>query len=64
MNLTIQTLFEDPNIVNAVIDRVLQQKLDYIHSNLARKGMNDIDYKYSSASFYTTGICNWDFLLP
>lgn len=31
MNLTIQTLFEDPSIVNAVIDRVLQQRLDTIY---------------------------------
>ncbi len=31
MNLTIQTLFTDPNIVNAVIDRVLQTRLDTIY---------------------------------
>lgn len=31
MNLTIQTLFTDPGIVKAVIDRVLQQKLDAIY---------------------------------
>lgn len=31
MNLTIQTLFTDPNIVKAVIDRVLQMKLDAIY---------------------------------
>ena len=31
MNLTIQTLFTDPNIVKAVIDRVLQLRLDTIY---------------------------------
>lgn len=31
MNLTIQTLFTDPQIVNAVIDRVLQTRLDRIY---------------------------------
>ena len=31
MNLTIQTLFNDPAIVNAVIDRVLQTRLDTIY---------------------------------
>lgn len=31
MRLTIQTLFNDPSIVGAVIDRVLQQRLDTIY---------------------------------
>ena len=31
MNLTIQTLFSDPMIVNAVIDRVLQTRKDRIY---------------------------------
>lgn len=31
MNLTIQTLFSDPMIVNAVIDRVLQTRQDRIY---------------------------------
>ena len=31
MNLTIQTLFTDPQIVKAVIDRVLQMRLDTIY---------------------------------
>ena len=53
-----------PLSIEIINEGVLQQKLNYIHNNLARKGMNDIDYKYSSASFYATGICNWDFLLP
>jgi REP element-mobilizing transposase RayT len=43
-------------------DKVLNQKINYIHNNLRKKGMNDITYKYSSASFYATGIRNWDFL--
>lgn len=31
MNLTISTLFNDPHIVNAVIDRILAQRLDTIY---------------------------------
>lgn len=31
MNLTIQTLFTDPNIVQSIIDRVLQLRLDTIY---------------------------------
>ena len=31
MNLTIQTLFTDPMIMNAVIDRVLQTRADRIY---------------------------------
>lgn len=31
MNLTIQTLFTDPAIVKAIIDRVLQMRLDTIY---------------------------------
>lgn len=31
MNLTIQTLFTDPAIVKAIIDRVLQLRLDTIY---------------------------------
>ena len=43
-------------------DHVLNQKLNYIHTNLFRKGMDDVSYKYSSARFYATGERNWDFL--
>ncbi|MBK8829258.1 MAG: transposase [Saprospiraceae bacterium] len=43
-------------------DHVLNQKLNYIHTNLFRKGMDDLSYKYSSAKFYATGERNWDFL--
>ena len=41
---------------------VLSQKINYIHRNLLAKGQDDVSYKYSSASFYVTGIKNWDFL--
>jgi putative transposase len=51
-----------PLSIAIIYENVLQQKLNYIHQNLTRKGLNDIDYKYSSASYYATGICNWDFL--
>jgi putative transposase len=43
-------------------DHVLNQKINYIHSNLLKKGRDDVTYKYSSASFYATGVRNWDFL--
>ena len=52
-----------PLSIEIISEKTLQQKLNYIHSNLAKKGMDDCAYKYSSASFYATGICNWDFLL-
>ena len=51
-----------PLSVAILNDRVLNQKINYIHSNLKRKGLDDHLYKYSSASFYETGIRNWDFL--
>jgi REP element-mobilizing transposase RayT len=51
-----------PLSVTIISEFVLQQKLNYIHTNLLRKGFDDIEYKYSSASFYATGVKNWDFL--
>jgi REP element-mobilizing transposase RayT len=58
----IQIWKKRPLSVEILYESVLQQKLDYIHRNLYRKGMNDVAYKYSSACFYATGIRNWDFL--
>ena len=52
----------NPLSIAILFEPVLQQKLNYIHRNLLRKGKDDIAYKYSSASFYATGIRNWDFL--
>ena len=43
-------------------DNVLQQKVNYIHNNVRKKGGDDVLYKYSSAFYYATGIRNWDFL--
>ena len=45
-------------------EKVLVQKLDYIHQNPVRAGLclYPEDYKYSSALFYKTGIDNWGFL--
>ncbi len=43
-------------------ENVLQQKLNYVHKNLEKKGLSDVEYKYSSASYYVTGMRNWDFL--
>ncbi len=48
--------------IEILYDDVLNQKLNYIHTNLFRKGMDDLSYKYSSAKFYATGERNWDFL--
>ena len=49
--------------VEILSDKVLNQKINYIHNNLNKKGENDVEYKYSSASYYATGLRNWDFLL-
>lgn len=45
-------------------EKVLIQKLNYIHENPVRAGLciYPEDYKYSSALFYKTGIDNWGFL--
>ena len=45
-------------------EKVLIQKLKYIHENPVRAGLckYPIDYKYSSAFLYKTGIYNWGFL--
>ena len=45
-------------------EKVLVQKLKYIHENPVRAGLcqNAEKYKYSSASLYKTGIDNWGFL--
>jgi len=37
MNLTIQTLFTDPQIVKAVIDRVLQMRLEAVRRFLGNQ---------------------------
>ena len=51
-----------PLSIPILSEKVLMQKVNYIHSNMEKKGFNDVDYKYSSASYYETGIPNWDFL--
>ena len=51
-----------PLSIEIYYDDVLNQKLNYIHTNLEKKGLDDITYKYSSAYFYATGERNWDFL--
>jgi putative transposase len=51
-----------PMSIPIFTQHVLNQKTNYLHSNLAKKGLSDVDYKYSSASYYATGIKNWDFL--
>lgn len=45
-------------------EKVLIQKLKYIHENPVRSGLCRFpeEYKYSSALLYLTGIDNWGFL--
>jgi putative transposase len=45
-------------------EKVLKQKLRYLHENPVRAGLCKFaeEYKYSSALFYKTGIDNWGFL--
>lgn len=44
--------------------RFTGQKINYIHDNPVKAGLCKLpeEYKYSSASFYETGIKNWNFL--
>ena len=45
-------------------EKVFLQKLKYMHENPVRAGLcsHPLQYKYSSAYFYHTGIDNWGFL--
>ena len=45
-------------------EKVFMQKLRYMHENPVRAGLCQyaLQYKYSSAKFYHTGIDNWGFL--
>ena len=59
---TYQIWERNPLSIEIYSDKVLKQKINYIHNNLVKKGLDDVSYKYSSASYYATGIKNWDFL--
>jgi len=59
----IQIWKRDPLSVELISENFLWQKINYIHLNRTRKGFSDVDYKYSSASYYATGVKNWDFLI-
>ena len=54
----------NPLSVEIWSEKVLLQKLKYMHENPVRAGICHYpeQYKYSSASFYHTGIDNWGFL--
>ena len=43
---------------------MLKQKLEYIHYNPVMAGLCNLpeEYKYSTASFYETGVNDWDFV--
>jgi REP element-mobilizing transposase RayT len=54
----------NPLSVDIWSERVLSQKLRYLHENPVRAGLCNFpeEYKYSSALLYKTGIDNWGFL--
>src|SRR5205823_10486750 len=54
----------NPLSVEIWSEKVLKQKLKYLHENPVRAGLCQFpeQYKYSSALFYKTGIDNWGFL--
>ena len=54
----------NPLSVEIWSEKVLRQKLKYLHENPVRAGLCRFaeEYKYSSALFYETGIDNWGFL--
>jgi len=54
----------NPLSVDIWSEKVLKQKLKYLHENPVRAGLCQFpeEYKYSSALFYKTGIDNWGFL--
>ena len=54
----------NPLTVEIWSEKVLRQKLKYMHENPVRAGICRYpeQYKYSSALFYHTGIDNWGFL--
>jgi putative transposase len=54
----------NPLSIDIWSEKVLKQKLKYLHENPIRAGLCRFaeDYKYSSALFYKTNIDNWGFL--
>lgn len=54
----------NPLSVDLWTEKVLLQKLIYLHQNPVRAGLCQWpeQYRYSSASFYHTGVDNWGFL--
>ena len=54
----------NPLTIEIWSEKVLLQKLKYMHENPAREGICSYPahYKYSLALFYHTGIDNWGFL--
>ena len=54
----------NPLSVDLWSEKVLRQKLRYLHENPVRAGLSSFpeEYKYSSALLYKTGFGNWGFL--
>ena len=54
----------NPLSVDLWSEKVMVQKIRYIHENPVRAGLSTYshEYKYSSALLYKTGIDNWGFL--
>ncbi|MCP3931161.1 MAG: transposase [Bacteroidetes bacterium] len=53
----------NPLSIEILSDKVLEQKINYIHRNPEVKGMDALEYRYSSAKHFELGIKNWDFLI-
>ena len=54
----------NPLSINLYSEKVMMEKIKYIHENPVRKQLCELPhhYKYSSALFYHTGVDNWGFL--
>jgi len=61
---SINSVKEIPLSVEIWSEKVLKQKLKYLHKNPVRAGLCRFheEYKYSSALFYKTGVDNLGFL--
>ncbi|KAA5534454.1 transposase [Taibaiella lutea] len=56
----------NPLSIDIWTEAVVKQKLNYIHENPLRAGLvkNPVEYLYSSARYYETGIDDWGVLTP
>ena len=52
----------NPLSIEILSEKVLFQKINYIHKNPVKGENDELSREYSSASYFETGIKNWDFL--